>query len=166
MSDQKSAIRVLIRFFWKKGLSAKAATEQICVVEGETVVNRKTASNWFKCFNLGDTSLEDKPRCGRSSVLNEAVLSAHVTEHPHASTGEMSSTLGTSKNTINRHLHLLNFSNKTPRLDPHDLTAAQAQNRVDICKQLLVNHCDDRFWRRVITGDEKWIFLRNPDKRR
>lgn len=99
--------------------------------------------------------------------MNEAVLRAHVTKYPYASTREMSSALGTSKNTINRHLHQLNFSNKTPRLHPHDLTAAQAQNRVDICKQLLENPCDDRFWRRIITGDEKWIiFLRNPDKRR
>ena len=129
------------------------------------MVNRKTASNWFKRFNLGDTSLEDKPRCGRPSVLNEAVLSAHVTEHPHASTREMSAILGASKDTINRHLHQLNFSNKKPRLDPHDLTAVQAQNRVDICK-MLKNPCDDRFWRLIITRDEKWIFLLNPGKRR
>jgi len=40
MCNQKTSIRVLLRFFWKKkGLSAKAATEQICEVEGETASN-------------------------------------------------------------------------------------------------------------------------------
>ena len=35
-----------------------------------------------------------------------------------------------------------------------------------VCQQLLENPLDDRFWRRIVTGDEKWIFLRNPDKRK
>ena len=42
MCDQKTSICILLRFFWKKRLSAKAATEQIYEVEGENVVNRKT----------------------------------------------------------------------------------------------------------------------------
>jgi len=56
--------------------------------------------------------------------------------------------------------------NKRPRQDPHELTDAQAERRVQVCQQLLENPLDDRFWRRIVTGDEKWIFLRNPDKRK
>ena len=33
-----------------------------------------------------------------------------------------------------------------------------------ICKELLANSQDQRFYRRIITCDEKWIYLRNPNK--
>ena len=97
MCDEKTAIRVLLRFFWKKGYSAKLATEQICEVEGENIVNRKTASNWFKRFNGGDTSLEEKPRCGRPSVVNENDLRDELTKHPNSSTRELSRHLALRK---------------------------------------------------------------------
>jgi histone-lysine N-methyltransferase SETMAR len=45
------------------------------------------------------------------------------------------------------------------------LSEAQAQQRVTICKQLLENPHDDRFWKQIITGDEKWVFFRNTDRR-
>ena len=44
---------------------------------------------------------------------------------------------------------------------PHELTQ-QAKYRVDIC-QLIVNLMDDRFFRRIVEGDEKWVYYYNPD---
>ena len=51
MSDEKIVIRVLLRHYWKKGLSTRAAAEEICALEGEGVVNKTTAAEWFKRFN-------------------------------------------------------------------------------------------------------------------
>ena len=45
----------------------------------------------------------------------------------------------------------------------HELTPQQAQRRVDISRQLIGNPMDDRFIRRIVTCDEKWIYYRNPD---
>ena len=45
---QNFEIRVLLKFFWKKGLSARAAAREICSVEGEGSVSNPTASAWFK----------------------------------------------------------------------------------------------------------------------
>ena len=45
------------------------------------------------------------------------------------------------------------------------MTDDQAERRVEICKQLLQNPLDDRFWKKIITCDEKWFFFYNPDKR-
>ena len=61
MCDEKIAIRVLLRHYWKKDFREKAAAEQICEVEGEGVIHRNTAAIRFKRFDNGDTSLEDKP---------------------------------------------------------------------------------------------------------
>lgn len=166
MCDEKTAIRVLLRFFWKKGLSAAAATREICEVEGEEAVNKMTASRWFRRLADGDTSLEDKPRSGRPCEVDDQALCDMAMDQPHASSRELSAALGPSHTTIIRHLHHLDFVRKGPRVDPYELTDFQAQRRVEICKQLLDNPRDDRFLKRIVTGDEKWIFLSNPDKRK
>ena len=46
----------------EKGLSARAATAKICDVEGEGMVSKTIAIDWFKHFNNGETSLADQPR--------------------------------------------------------------------------------------------------------
>ncbi|CAM4771115.1 unnamed protein product [Rotaria magnacalcarata] len=64
-------IRVLLRHYWKKGLSARAAAAEICEVEGEGTIGKTAAIKWFKRFENGDLDFEDKPRSGRQSILNE-----------------------------------------------------------------------------------------------
>ena len=100
MCDEKIGIRVLLRHYWKKGLSTRAAAEEICAVEGEGVINKTKAAEWFKRFNEGDTSLEDKPRSGRPSMVdNEALLQA-VTNQPATSTRSLSAKLGPHYSTL------------------------------------------------------------------
>jgi transposase len=75
---EKLEIRVLLRHYWKQNLKATEAVKKICEVEGEDVISNRTAQNWFKRFNDGDTSLEDEPRSGSpvtvdSEALREAV---------------------------------------------------------------------------------------------
>jgi len=69
-------LRVLLRHYWRKNLDAKAAAEVICDVEGEGTVAPRTAQKWFKRFNEGDLDLEDRPRSGRPTVLDEGDLQA------------------------------------------------------------------------------------------
>ena len=84
----------------------------------------------------------------------------------HAGTRQLSRTLGCSQSTINRRLRKLDYVLKRPRKDPHNLTQEQARRRIDVCTQLLQNPLDDRFWRRIVTCDEKWIFFNNPVNKR
>lgn len=166
MNEDKIAIRALLRHYWKKGTSAKAAAEQICEVEGIGIVHRNTAAIWFKRFNEGDTSLVDKPRPGRPSDLDEGALCVALEKKPHSSCRELSTTLGIPKSTVYEHLIHLDYAYKRPRQDPHQLTVAQAKKRIEICNQLLQQPIGNRFWKRIVTCDEKWIFLRNPYNRR
>jgi histone-lysine N-methyltransferase SETMAR len=46
---------------------------------------------------------------------------------------------------------------------PHELTAEQSQRRVEFCRKLLQLPKDHRFIKRIITCDEEWIYLNNPD---
>jgi hypothetical protein len=57
-------IHVLLRHYWKKGLSARAAAAEICEVEGEGTIGKTAAIKWFKRFEDGDFDFEDKPCFG------------------------------------------------------------------------------------------------------
>ena len=157
-------LRGVLWFLWKKKLSAQAAAKEICAVLGEGTLHRRTAAKWFHRFNNGDTSLVELPRSGRPvAAIDEQLLEA-VKVQPHASVRVLASELGTSKSTISCHLKSLGVRQIRPKQDPHDLTPQQAQRRLELCTKLLENPTDDRFWKRIVTGDEKWIFFKNPDK--
>ena len=163
---KKTGVRVLLRHCWKKGQSARAAAKEIWDVEGEGAVSKSTAASWFKRFQDGDMSVEDRPHTGRPSELDDEALFQGVQEEPEASVRSLSDGLDCHNSTIDRHLQGLGLSKKRGREVPHELTPEQARRRVDICRQLLANPLDDRFFRRIVTCDEKRIFLRNPDTRR
>ena len=46
------------------------------------------------------------------------------------------------------------------------MTEAQAKRRVEVCRQLLENPLDDRFWKRIVTSDEKWVYLVNHNRQK
>ena len=64
-------LRVLLRHYWKKGLSARAAADEICQVEGEGTVGKTAAIKWFRRLKDGDLDLDDKPRSGRPPKLSD-----------------------------------------------------------------------------------------------
>ncbi|CAF3333862.1 unnamed protein product [Rotaria socialis] len=55
----------------------------------------------------------------------------------------------------------MDFVYKKPRQDPYELTEAQAKHRVEVYRQLLESPLDDRCWKRIVTLDEKWVYLVN-----
>jgi histone-lysine N-methyltransferase SETMAR len=112
-------------------------------VEGEGTIGKTAAIKWFKRFEDGDFDFEDKPS---------------------SSTRDLADELGVAQRTVANYLHKFDFVHKKPRQDPHKLTEAQAIRRVEVCCQLLDNSLDDRFWERIVTCDEKWIFLVNRDR--
>ena len=178
MSTKTIYVRCLLLHYWKKRLSQRDATDAINKVEGEETTNKSSVGEWFKRFNDGDFNLEDKPRSGRPSVLEESDLQAELAIEPSSSTRELATELGVDQKTVWNHLKKLDFAHKKPRQDPHELTEAQglllalgvsmfsisAQKRLEICRQLLQNPIDYRFWKRIVTSDEKWVFLVNHDR--
>jgi len=85
-----------------------------------------------------------------------AVLKYRVAQKPGKQT-ELAEELGVDQKTVWNHLKQLDYVHKKPRQDPHELTEAQAAKQVEICRQLLNNPLDNRFWKRIVTWDEKWV---------
>ncbi|CAF4482611.1 unnamed protein product [Rotaria sp. Silwood2] len=148
-------IRVMLCHYWKKGLSTRAAAAEICQVEGEGTIGKTAAIKWLKRFADGDFDFEDKPRSGRPSVLDEEDLRAALEDEPSSNTRDLADELGVAQRTVVHYLHKCDFVHKKPRQDPQELTEAQAIRHVEICRQLLDNPLDDRFWKHIVTCDEK-----------
>lgn len=166
MSIEQYDLRVLIRHYWKKGLNIRDAVDEICAIEGAGTVKKTCVGKWFKRFEEGNFCLQDQPRCGRPEKLNKDDLLELVITEPSLSSRDMAKELCIDHVTILRHLKKLDFVHKKPRQDPHELTEEQANRRVEVCSQLLLNPLDDRFWKRIVTSDEKWVYLVNHDKKR
>ncbi|CAM4819728.1 unnamed protein product, partial [Rotaria magnacalcarata] len=149
-----------------KGLSARAAAAEICEVEGEGTIRKTATIKWFKRFEDGDLDFEDKPRSGRPSILDEEDLRAALEDEPSSNTRDLTDKLGVAQRTVVNYLHKFDFVYKKPRQDPYELTESQAIRRIEVCRQLLDNPLNDRFWKRIVTCDEKWVFLFNRNRSR
>jgi hypothetical protein len=111
----------------------------------------------FNRFASGSLSLEDKQHPGRPQILDSEVTKGAAEQQPSTSTRRLSDTLGPSNNTIHRHLTALGKIYKSCRVVPHELTAEQAQRRVEFCRKLLQLPKDHSFIKRIVTCDEKWF---------
>ncbi|CAI9724390.1 Hypothetical predicted protein [Octopus vulgaris] len=96
MNDEKSEIRAILCYLWKKGLSAKVAAEEINDVEGPGTVDEHMAQKWFRRFKECNISLKDKPRSGRPSVVEDETL-LEVVEQPNTSTRTLLAERGPSQ---------------------------------------------------------------------
>jgi hypothetical protein len=129
-------------------------------------VNERTAQRWFKRFASGNLSLEDEQRPGRPQIWDSEATEEAAEQQPSTSMCRLSDTLGPSKSTIHRHLTELGKIYKSCRDVTYELTAEQAQRQVEFCRKLLQLPKDHRFIKRIVTCEEKWICLNNPDLRK
>ena len=81
-----------------------------------------TVYDWYRRFQSGDESLEDKPRSGRPSGVNAMEIKESVEQNSHQSVREIASHLEISKSSIDRHLHALGKVPKLGKWVPHSLS--------------------------------------------
>lgn len=155
-------ILVLLRHYWKANFTAIKATEKICQIEGSDSVNERTARRWFKRFNDGDTSLQRIDGSGRPQEVHNDLVKETIEADPTLSSRKLAEKMEISQSSAIRHLHIIGKNKRRSGEIPHILTEQQVQKRLDMCRKLLENPLDDRFWRQIVTTDEKWIYFKNP----
>ena len=84
-------------------------------MENEAVVNRSTASRWFHKFAADDLNLADMPRMRRPPIDINDPLQDAVNATPQSSTRVLARVVGSSKSTVNRRLHDMDYTKKKPR---------------------------------------------------
>lgn len=139
---------------------------------GEEALSRTTTHLWFTRFVAGRESLEDDARSGRpvTAVTEENVQKVHavlVADH-RLTLRAISETLNIGKDTVSEIIHgKLNRRKVCARFVPHFLTADQKQRRMDCARDLVETADNDaNFLKTIVTGDETWCFMYDPQTKR
>ena len=70
------------------------------------------------------------------------------------------------KSTIDRHIQRLGFVKKLDTWIPHELKEIHSTKRINACNLHFKHNEFDPFFKRIITGHEKWIFHNNVAQKR
>lgn len=162
----KSMIRTCLLYDFKSGVKAAESSRRICAAFGSDTVSERTAQDWFKRFRDGDTSIEDRPRSGRPSQVDEERLKQLVEADPHQTSSELAAVLGLSYGTVINHLHAIGKVNKLDQWVPHDLSDWDRQRRVEAAVSLLSYRRTTAWLDSVVTGDEKWVLHVNVKRKK
>ena len=68
MEFERTDVRKLIYFFWKRGLSPNDISKEINSTLGSQTTNERTCRRWVSQFKEGDFSASDKDRSGRPPI--------------------------------------------------------------------------------------------------
>lgn len=123
MPATSKVIRACLLYEFKLGTKAAQAARNICKIFGENTVGDHTAQNWFKKFSSGDETLEDVPRSGRTSIINDEELEALINSDPRQTCLQLARRLNVNEETVRLHLHAIGKVRKCKKWVPHDLTA-------------------------------------------
>lgn len=166
MATDKVHLRHCLLYEYQKNTKAEEACQNLCKVFGEDAVSVRQCYRWFARFAKGDFGLEDLPRQGRASEIDDTILSGILTENPTLTSSEVAEKLHCSKTTAWEHIQKLGFIQKSCQWVPHELSAKNLLDRVRICSSLLLRNSNEPFLSRLITGDEKWIRYNNQVRKR
>ena len=112
-------------------------------------------------FRNGNCDIDDTPRSGRPSEFDEDHLKARFKEESRQTSRELTEKMKCNQKTIRNHLHSMGFAEKLGVWVPHEFSENNEGNRLQIASQHLPRHRatrshKQRFWYRIVTGDEKW----------
>ena len=110
---------------------------------------------WFTKFRAEDFSLEDEPRSGRPTVIQEDFLRGIVEADPPKTTRQIAQDLHVDQTTVVRYLAIIGKVKKLDKWIPVDLTDCHKMQRFDVSSALLKHNRNDPFLERIVTCDEK-----------
>ncbi len=167
--QQRIDQRTNIRFMVAKGLKPIEIWRELWTVFGNDTMSQTQVRVWAKRFKGGTQAdpVADLPHSGRPRVRAEHVeeVRALVETDRRTTIQELAKETGLHPSSVQRILKKdLNFSKLSAKFIPYQLTAEQRQVRKEICELNLrkVRHEED-FLERIITGDETWVPLFDPE---
>ncbi|KAJ4442695.1 hypothetical protein ANN_04284 [Periplaneta americana] len=164
--------RANIKFCQKLGKTAAETFQMMQQVYGEDALNRSVVFRWHRRFLQGRDSLEDDVRTGRPQTIRTErkiqEVATLVRANRSQSVYDIAATVGVSHGTCYKILSDdLNMSRVTQHSVPRILSQDQCDDRMTICGDLINSADDDpTFLNRIITGDETWCFLYDPQLKR
>ena len=164
--------RYAIKFCVKLGKSGSETVEMLKKAFGDEVLSQSQVYKWYQAFKNGRQSVEDEPRDGRPSTSTTDDHIAGVRDVLNSdrrlSVRLIAETVGLPKTNVYRIItEQLQMRKICAKLVPKVLTPDNKDIRLAISHEMLDRvRSDQRFLRRVITGDESWVFQYDPQTKR
>ena len=130
---------------FKLGTKAAEACHKICAAFGEGTIAERTGQKWFKKFSSGNENLEDEPRSGRPSIVNNEDIKLASEQDSSQTCQDLALRFNVSDETICLHKHQLGKCWK-------------------LSKWVLSHHNLVPFFDRMLMCDEKWIMYCNKKR--
>lgn len=166
MEPNKIHIRHCILFMFHLGKNTTDTLDQITKAYGSGSVSYATVKNWFKKFKKGDFELEDKERSGRPKETEDQVLQELLDEDASQNSRDLADQLGVNQSTVIRRLKSMGKIQKVGHWVPHALSPSNIAQRLNLSIALLARYRRKSFLWQIVTGDEKWVYYENPQRKR
>jgi len=156
--------RVCINFCVKNGIKCSKTLEMLTVTYGESTLSKKNVYKWYKLFQEGRENVNDEPRSGRPSTSktdeNVQEVKEIVLKNRRITIREIADDLNISFGSCQSILtDVLGMTRVSAKFVPKLLNFDQKQRRMNIAQDMLNDVNDDPdLLKRVITGDETWVY--------
>ena len=154
-------MRHALLFMYNQGKKCQRVTVRLWKFMGIA----RTCETWFRQFKNGDFDLNDAARSGKRKSCDDAELQALLDEDDTQTQRQLAEALGVQQQAISKRLRATGKIQKCGKWVPHELTERQMENRKVACEMLLQRYKRKSFLHRIVTSDEKWIYLENPKRK-
>lgn len=155
---------LLGHYFSKK--SAPESHRLLVETYSEHALSRTQCFEWFNRFKNGDYCIKDKERPGQPKKFEDEDLKTLLNEDSCQTQEQLAESLEVDRSTVAIRLQELGMIQKQGNWVPYELKQRDVERRLCICEQLLQRHNRKGFLHRIVTGDEKWIKMENPKRKR
>ena len=133
---------------------------------GEEASKDRQCRNWFYKFHSGDFSLKEEQCLCRPNEVDDDQFKAIIELDRHVTVRQIEKMLKIRKSAIGRHIQRLGVVKKLYIWIPHVLKEIHLTKRINAGDFHLKRNEFGLFFKRIISGDEKWIFYNNVVRKR
>lgn len=162
--SEKMEQRVCVKFCVKNGIKCSKTLEMLKVAYGDSALSQKNVYKWYKLFQEGREDVNDEPRSGRPSTSttdeNVGEVKKMVLANRRITVREVAEDVGISIGSCHAIFSdVLGMRRVAAKFVPKLLNFDQKNRRMSLAQEMLNEVNDDPdFLKRVITGDESWVY--------
>ena len=136
---------MIFLYEFKLGRSAQqAAKKKIYSEFGTGMANERTIHRWLVKFRSGDTTLQNESH-GHRPTCSDELLRNTVEADPWENDRAITDELGIHHTTVSRRLRAIGKVKKLDSLVPHELTPANKNRRLEVCRSLSVRNKREKY---------------------
>ena len=158
--------RINLKFLVRLEKTPTEALKLLQEVYGDDTISRTRLFEWHRRFKEEREEMEDDHRSGRPSASrideNVKLVRQRVQSDRRLTVRVIADKLGMNSERVWRIItEDLGMRKICARMLPRLLNEGQKQRRVQVCQDIL-EQTEPNLLKRVVTGDESWIFEYNP----